>query len=418
MSKLQPVRGTHDIFPEENAKRRALMEQVRVAFSRYGFGEFTPPVFEFSEVFQRTLGDTSDVVTKETYSFEDRGGERITLRPEFTASLARAFISHGLKDRLPLKYYYHGPAFRYERPQKGRLRQFTQFGAEWLGVAEPQADIEIIALAADILAALGLKNKVTLELNTLGDAASRASYRDALVNYLQLYKDALSPESQLRLECNPLRVLDSKDKGDREILVDAPRMDKHFTAEAAQFFARVTDGLNRLGIPFTVNERLVRGLDYYCHTVFEFTSTDLGAQSAVLAGGRYDQLVELMGGPPTPGIGFAAGVERLLMLYENTPAAPRPVVIIPLGEKAEAESYALAHALRAQGFYCELELRGNMAKRMKRADKYNAAAALLLGDDELAKGVITLRDLGKGEQREVPLAAIADALTAMNPGKL
>lgn len=416
--KLQPVRGTYDLLPAQARQRRFVVDSARHIAEIYGFGEIQTPIFEFSDVFHRTLGDTSDVVTKETYTFADRGGESLTLRPELTASVVRAFLSNGLQQDLPCKFFYYGPAFRYERPQKGRFRQFHQFGAELLGVAEPLADIEIIALAWDILGALGLRDRVTLNLNSLGDAASRQTYRDALVAYFSQHEVQLSEDSKMRLHKNPLRILDSKDEGDRKLIAGAPQMADCFSDEAKAFFAEVQAGLTSLGIPFELNPLLVRGLDYYCHTVFEFIGKDLGAQNAVLSGGRYDGLVEMMGGQPTAGIGFGAGLERLELMvdFDNHPAfgkAPRPVALIPLGDMAEKEALVLAQALRNEGIACELGYKGNMQKRMKRANKINAGAAVIIGEDELKKGSVMLKDLYSGQQSEVKLANLVEALKAV-----
>lgn len=413
--KLQPVRGTHDLLSEDCRRFRFIIEQALKIAGRYGYGEIATPVFEFSDVFHRTLGDTSDVVTKETYSFADRGGEQITLRPEFTASIARAFISNSLQDQLPLKFFYSGPAFRYERPQKGRQRQFHQLGAELLGVAEPLGDIETISLAWRILSALGLAGKVKLEINTLGDAESRNNYRNALVGFFHSHEAGLSEDSKKRLERNPLRILDSKDDGDRRLIVDAPRMESYMTQPAKDYFAAVTEGLSSIGIDYIINDRLVRGLDYYNHTVFEFTTDMLGAQGTVLAGGRYDGLIELMGGQATPGIGFAAGIERLVSLVDfdahtEFSAIARPVAIIPLGCAAEKEALILAENLRYQGFYVDLGYKGNLKNRMKKADKAKARIALIIGDDELARGIIVVKDLDDGIQEEVRLDAIAVTL--------
>lgn len=418
MSKsLQPVRGTYDLLPEGSRRRAFILNCARQRSELYGFGEIQTPVFEFSDVFHRTLGDTSDVVTKETYTFADRGGESLTLRPELTASVVRAFISGGLQQDLPCKFFYAGPAFRYERPQKGRFRQFHQFGVELLGVPEPQADVEMIALAWDILGQLGLRDKVQLQLNSLGDAASRESYRAALVEYFSQHQDKLSNDSKVRLEKNPLRILDSKDEGDRKIIAGAPKMVACFSDEARVFFAEVQDGLRALGIPFELNERLVRGLDYYNHTVFEFTGTDLGSQDAVLSGGRYDGLVATMGGQPTAGIGWAAGFERLEMMVDfaaHPQFAPllRPVALVPLGDEAEAQAMILAQSLRAEGLPVELGYKGNMQKRMKRANKVNACAAVILGEEELKKGVVMLKDLDSGQQSEVKIGNLSAALGA------
>ena len=410
MSKLQPVRGTHDILPEESRRTRHVVETAREMAERYGFGEISTPIFEFTDVFKRTLGDTSDVVTKEMYTFEDRGGEELTLRPEYTAGIARAFISGGLRQHAPCKFFGHGPMFRYERPQKGRLRQFHQIDAEIIGVAGPQADIEVIALGADILRALGVLDLTTLELNTLGDVESRGAYRVALVEYFGGHADKLSDDSKVRLEKNPMRILDSKDKGDRVLVEDAPRMSEYMNAASQDFFASVREGLDNLGVTYSLNEKLVRGLDYYTHTAFEFTTTELGSQGAVIAGGRYDGLIETMGGPSTPGIGWAGGIERLSMLTTAGISAPKPVSVIPIGAASENIAMKVAHDLRQAGFVVDMGFAGNPGRRMKRANALDAQAAVMLGEDEIAKGVATIRDLTSGEQREVALAELVAAL--------
>ena len=412
MAKLQPVRGTHDLLPEDAARHRHVIETFRGLALRFGFREIATPIFEFTEVFKRTLGETSDVVTKEMYSFTDRGGEEITLRPEYTAGIARAFISGGLSQNLPLKFFASGPMFRYERPQKGRQRQFHQLDVEILGVAEPLADIEVIALADELLKELGVAGDTTLELNSLGDKDSRTAYRAALVEYFSGHKANLSEDSLLRLERNPLRILDSKDEGDRRIVTCAPEMGDYLNAESADFFAAVQDGLDRLEIAYTLNSRLVRGLDYYTHTAFEFTTRALGAQGAVIAGGRYDGLIETMGGPATPGIGWASGIERLAMLIAEPPAEERLIAVIPTDAEAERDALTLTHSLRKAGFAVDLGYRGNVAKRMKRANKLGARAAVILGETERAAGAVTLRDLDTGEQESVPLPELNDRLVS------
>jgi histidyl-tRNA synthetase len=413
MSKLQPVRGTRDILPDESRRFRQVVETFRGVAENFGFEEISTPIFEFTEVFARTLGETSDIVSKEMYTFQDRGGDSITLRPEYTAGIARAFISGGLAQDLPLRVYGYGPMFRYERPQKGRYRQFHQITAELLGVAEPQADIEIIAMGAELIRRLGVANQVTLELNTLGDTESRHGYRDVLVAYLSGHKRKLSEDSLRRLEANPLRILDSKDEGDREIVKHAPHMSDSLTPASKDFFAQVTEGLDALGIDFVVNERLVRGLDYYCHTAFEFITTALGSQGAVLAGGRYDGLIEQMGGPPTPGIGWGSGIERLAMLIGDPPAPERPIAVVPVGDEAQVPALKIAHELRQAGLAVDMSYKGNLGRRMKRANKVNARAALILGTDELARNVVSLRDLDSGEQAEVPVAELAQRLKSL-----
>ena len=411
MASLKPVRGTHDLLPKEMRAHRRIMDEAREIAERYGFEEMSTPIFESSDVFRRTLGDTSDIVTKEMYTFTTKGGEEITLRPENTAGVARCFISEGLAQSVPLKFFYSGPMFRHERPQKGRQRQFHQIGIETIGVAAPIADIEVIATGARILAELGLKDSTSLQLNTLGDPESRTAYRAALVEYFGKHTAALSTESQERLTRNPLRILDSKNEGDRVIVADAPAFGDYLNDDSRDFFDKVQDGLSALGIPFQLNDRLVRGLDYYTHTAFEFTTTQLGAQDAVMAGGRYDGLIQTMGGPNTAGVGWAAGMERLAMLCGEAPPARRPVALVPLGEDAEARSLPLAEALRASGLRVDVGYSGNLGRRMKRANRLNASVAVLIGDDELAKEVATVRDMDGGDQAEVPLAQLPEWLS-------
>ncbi len=413
MPKLQPVRGTHDLLPADCRRHRRVIESFRAVVERYGFGEIATPIFEFADVFKRTLGETSDVVTKEMYTFTDRGGDEITLRPEYTAGIARAFISGGLSQGLPLKFYGHGPMFRYERPQKGRLRQFHQIGVETLGVAEPVADIETIALGAHILARLGVGDNVRLEINSLGDAESRTAYRRQLVAYLNDYRHQLSEDSRLRLERNPMRILDSKDEGDRRIVAGAPPLSDHLNAASADFFAAVRQGLDEVGVACAINDRLVRGLDYYAHTAFEFITDALGAQGTVLAGGRYDGLIAAMGGPPTPGVGWAAGIERLAMLLADPPPATRPMVVIAVGEAAAGAALGIAQDLRHAGLTVELTYRGNLGKRMKRANKLGGRAAVIIGEDELEAGTATVRDLDSGAQNSVALDGLAAYLAAL-----
>jgi histidyl-tRNA synthetase len=407
MAKIQSVRGTHDIVGPAMAGHRHVVEVALNCAHRYAFADIDTPIFEFTPVFARTMGEGSDVVRKEMYSFTDRGGEDITLRPEFTAGICRAFISGGMQQDLPLKFFAHGPAFRYERPQKGRLRQFHQIDAEILGVEGPGADIEIIALGAEILRELGVLDRCVLELNTLGDPDSRQAYREALVTYFSDHRARLSKDSVDRLARNPLRILDSKDDGDRAIIVEAPLMADYLNPKSQEFFAAVREGLDVLGVAWKLNQRLVRGLDYYTHTAFEFVTDALGAQGAVIAGGRYDGLIGMLGGSATPGIGWAGGIERLAMLAAHPPQPARPIALVPMGAEAEGMALRLCHALRRDGFTVDMGFRGNISRRLKRANKLNARAALILGDDEIAKGVIILRDLDDGAQQEVALDAIA-----------
>jgi histidyl-tRNA synthetase len=403
MRSLQPVRGTQDLLPEAVRRHRRVTETARRIAELYGFGEIATPIFEFTEVFSRPIGETSDIVAKEMYSFIDRGGEEITLRPENTAGVVRAVLSAGLLQSAPLKFFYAGPMFRYERPQKGRFRQFHQIGVELIGVAQPQADIEVIALGNRVLTALGIGDRIVLELNTLGDLASRSAYREALVAYFSRRVSELSDDSRRRLVRNPLRILDSKDESDRRVCVEAPVFADYLTAESRDFFGRVQEGLDRLGIEYCLNSRLVRGLDYYSHTAFEFVTADLGAQGTVIGGGRYDGLFEIMGGAATPGVGWAAGVERLAMLIAEPPSPSRPIALIPVGELGEPAALRLAEELRGAGFPVDLGYSGNLARRLRRANRLGARAAILLGEDELRRSVVALRDLDTGAQTEVPI---------------
>jgi histidyl-tRNA synthetase len=410
LTALQPVRGTRDILPEEMRRHRTVIETARKLAECYGYLEIAVPVFEFTEVFSRTLGETSDIVTKEMYTFAMKEGEQITLRPEATAGIMRAMISGGLSQHLPLKFFFAGPMFRHERPQKGRQRQFHQIDVELLGVAEPLADVEVIALGAHILDALGVLAHTTLELNTLGDPESRAAYRAALVDYFNEHRDQLSEDGGARLARNPLRILDSKDEGDKRLVAEAPVFPDYLNQESRDYFAAVREGLDQLGVAYALDPHLVRGLDYYTHTAFEFTTARLGAQGAVLAGGRYDGLSELMGGPAMPATGWAGGVERLAMLLTDPPEAPRTIAVVPIGAACEAAALKLTQDLRREGFAADLGYSGDLSKRLKRANKLGARAAILLGEDELAEASATLRDLETGEQERVPLDGLAERL--------
>ncbi|MCP1273273.1 histidine--tRNA ligase [Gluconobacter albidus] len=412
MSGLQPPRGTHDLIGDTMRRHHHVVETARRVLRTYGFEEWSTPIFEDTRVFSRTLGETSDVVSKEMYTFEDRGGESITLRPEGTAAICRALVTNGLTQSLPQKVFYHGPMFRYERPQKGRYRQFHQIGAELIGAESPLRDAETIAMAQDILRELGLGDHVTLELNTLGDLASRQAWREALVAYFRDHADALSEESRVRLEANPLRILDSKSEQDRKLLDDAPAFADYLNDESRQFWDTLRSSLQAFGVDFVENPRIVRGLDYYSHTAFEFVTSKLGAQGTVLAGGRYEGLVEQMGGPAIPAIGWAGGIERLAMLLESVPELPAGVALVPMGDEAVLKAASLARALRSAGLRAEIETRGNMKKRMERVVKSGASHAIVLGDEEIAKDVVQLRDLSSREQQEVPFADLVRVLSA------
>ncbi len=425
-NKLQAIRGTHDILPDEFEKFSAVINMARELATLYGFREMATPVFEATEVFSRSMGETSDVVSKEMFTFETRGGESVTLRPEFTAGMARAFISNGMQQNLPLKLFSTGPLFRYERPQKGRQRQFHQVNFEWLGDGSWQADVEIITLAGHLLYYLSGGNGCILHINTLGDKESREKYRDALVSYLTPFAGRLSEDSQRRLAENPLRILDSKDKADREILVNAPVMTDYLSVAAKERFEKICAVLQSkdasLFQEIKIDPALVRGLDYYTDTVFEFVANtgELGAQNTVLAGGRYDGLIEQMGGKATPAIGFAAGVERLLLLMAGgwDSIKDLKIGIFPLFEddmKLAANNYiaAMATELRTRlygikgelktkrEFIVEVLWQGKLSKRLERAAKADFTHALIIGEDEAAKGQFLLKYMATGEQRAI-----------------
>ncbi|MEM1133627.1 MAG: histidine--tRNA ligase [Pseudomonadota bacterium] len=365
------VRGTQDIFGEDQERFGHVVETFEHVRRLYNFRRAELPVIEATGVFARSLGESTDVVSKEMYSFEDRGGDSITLRPEFTAGIARAYLTNGWRQFAPLKLATHGPLFRYERPQKGRYRQFHQIDAEIIGAAEPQADVELLVMADQLLSELGISEGVTLQLNTLGDSASRDAWRDALVAHFTAHKGDLSEDSQDRLERNPLRILDSKDPRDRPVADSAPDIDAFLTDDAGQFFESVTAGLDAAGVVWTRNSRLVRGLDYYRHTAFEFVTDRLGAQGTVLGGGRYDGLIENLGGPHTPAVGWAAGIERLAMLVEDAKAPALDIAVVAENRDREAEAMALTAHYRRAGYATELFASGSPRKRYDRAVKSN-----------------------------------------------
>jgi histidyl-tRNA synthetase len=410
VTELQPVRGTRDLIGEDQRRHQFVIEAARRIAANYGYDEWATPIFEDTRVFSRSLGETSDVVMKEMYTFEDRGGDAVTLRPEGTAAVCRALVSNGLTQSLPQKVFYAGPMFRYDRPQKGRFRQFHQIGLELIGPAEPLADAEVIACAWDVINALGIADDVVLELNTLGDKESRQAYRDALVAYFTQHQAALSQDSLARLDRNPMRILDSKDAGDRNLVAGAPIIAGHLTDAAASFYAAVKCFLTQFGVPYRENPRIVRGLDYYGHTAFEFITPRLGAQDAVGGGGRYDGLVAAMGGPQVPAVGWALGVDRLAMLLREPPPAPATVAVVPVGDSAEATALNVLQTLRHAGIRAEMAYRGNLRRRLERANRIGARAAVILGDDDIARGVAQVKNLATGEQEAVALPEIAARL--------
>lgn len=412
MSNIQALRGTRDILPDEVTVWQHVETTARDILNRAAYREIRPPMFEQTELFARGIGEATDVVGKEMYSFEDRGGRSITLRPEITAGLVRAFISNKLFASGGVQRLWHtGPAFRYERPQKGRQRQFHQLDVEILGSRDPRADVEVIAIANDLLQTLGLK-ALKLDINSVGQGEDRQNYREALVNYLTPYKDELDTDSQDRLTRNPLRILDSKDSRTQEIVKDAPSLLDHLSDDSQRHFDQVQQQLNAINIDFTINPRLVRGLDYYTHTAFEIMSEDLGAQATVCGGGRYDGLVQQLGGPDVPAIGFAIGLERLTILLQQLQTIPTPTLdfyIVSRGEKAEPATTILAQKLRHQRFSVEVDLSGSaFGKQFKRADRSGAIGCLILGDAEAENGTVQLKWLSSGEQLELSQSDLID----------
>ena len=393
------VRGTQDIFGDEQRRFARVVEAFEQVRRLYCFQQVQVPVFESTAVFARSMGETSDVVSKEMYTFPDRGDDLLTLRPEFTAGICRAYITEGWQQYAPLKLTTHGPVFRYERPQKGRYRQFHQIDAEIIGAAEPQADVELLTMADQLLRELGIEG-VTLQLNTLGDAETREAWRAALVAHFEAHRGELSEDSLTRLEKNPMRILDSKDPRDRPIADSAPDIDAYLTDEARAFFEAVTSGLDAAGVAWTRNARLVRGLDYYRHTAFEFVTDRLGAQGTVLAGGRYDGLIGNLGGPETPGVGWAAGIERLGMLAERFDdlSMQARVVVIPVNADSERAATEVAAGLRRYNVETETAFRGNLKKRLQRANASEAKLVVFVEAERWARGELELKVLETGEQ--------------------
>ncbi|WP_165323727.1 histidine--tRNA ligase [Rhizorhabdus phycosphaerae] len=413
MSRIEtprPIRGTQDMLGEQARRFGHVVETFDRIRRLYGFGRVEVPVFEPTAVFARSLGETTDVVSKEMYSFEDRGGDSVTLRPEFTAGICRAYLTEGWQQYAPLKVATHGPLFRYERPQKGRYRQFHQLDAEIIGAGEPQADVELLCLADQLLRELGVADGVTLTLNTLGDGETREAWRSALIAHFEKHRGELSEDSLDRLAKNPLRILDSKDPRDRPIADAAPEIDAYLSAEAGSFFEAVTRGLEAAGVAWTRNARLVRGLDYYRHTAFEFVTDRLGAQGTVLGGGRYDGLIEALGGPPTPAVGWAAGIERLAMLIDEPAAERIDVAVVPMGEAAQALAGRVLADLRRAGLSADMAYKGNMKRRMQKADAAGARFAVIIGEDEVARGEVSLKDMVEQSQRPVAVDALVAAL--------
>ncbi|TNC91454.1 histidine--tRNA ligase [Thalassolituus sp.] len=419
-NKIQAIRGMNDILPAQSPVWQYLEGTVKDLLASYGYDEIRMPIVEQTALFKRSIGEVTDIVEKEMYTFEDRNGDSLTLRPEGTASCVRACEEAGLLYNQTQRLWYTGPMFRHERPQKGRYRQFYQIGVETFGMATPDVDAELILMTARLWQQLGLAEAVTLQLNTLGSNEARARYRDALVDYLSARKDQLDEDSQRRLETNPLRVLDSKNPETQALLADAPELHDYLDDESREDFATLRSILDAAGVKYEINQRLVRGLDYYCKTVFEWVTDKLGAQGTVCAGGRYDGLVEQLGGKATPAVGFAMGVERLILLLETLDVIPQEVMqtvdiyVCGVGEGAAKAALLLSDQLRGEQPWLRIQTHcggGSFKSQMKKADKSGALIALLLGESEIEAGQVTVKDLrGGADQQTLTQAGLSDWL--------
>ncbi|WP_018918135.1 histidine--tRNA ligase [Vreelandella zhanjiangensis] len=418
--KIQAIRGMNDLLPSDSPRWQFFEAKVRHLMHRYGFDEIRTPIVEQTALFARSIGEVTDIVEKEMYTFDDRNGDSLTLRPEGTASCVRAAMEHGLLHNQTQRLWYQGPMFRHERPQKGRYRQFHQVGVETYGFEGPDIDAEVILLSARLWKELGLFEHVTLELNSLGSTEARAAYRDKLVTYFEQHREILDEDSQRRLISNPLRILDSKNPAMADMLNGAPQLMDHLDDASREHFEQLKTMLDAAGIPFVINPRLVRGLDYYCRTVFEWTTSALGSQGTVCAGGRYDGMVEQLGGKPTPAVGFAMGIERLILLLETLNLVPDEalggcdVYLVPMDDSATIAALTLAEQLRSDLPDLRLQLHcggGSFKSRMKKADKSAAPVAILLGETELAEQAVTLKFLRDDrEQQRVSQATLSSAL--------
>ena len=403
MEKLRTVRGVHDLLPDILHKQNLVINEGLKISEKYCYQQIETPIFEFAEVFTKPLGKTSDIVTKENYIFKDRSEDELMLRPEGTSGVVRAFLNAGLTQDIPKRYSYYGPMFRYERPQKGRLRQFKQFGIECIGINNSMADVEVISLGHAFLEKLNILDKINLKINTLGDSETRLRYRKALVDYLNDYKSELSNESIKRLSENPLRILDSKNETDKKILINAPNIIDYLNEVSQERFEKVCSGLSALKIKYQIDKNLVRGLDYYCHTAFEFITSDLGSQGTVLAGGRYDGLAKMLGGVDTAGVGWAAGVDRLSLMINEEFANKPDLVLMAVSENLEPLLMPIMKKLVDKGLKVEILITGNMSKKFKRANKVDASYAIILGEEELSKNIIKLKNLIIGSESLISL---------------
>ncbi len=413
--KLQPVRGTKDLFGDEIKIFNHIVATAKKRSESFGFSELQTPIFEFSEVFERNLGEASDIVSKEVYKFPDRGDNFLTLRPEFTAAIVRSFCSNGeLQQVLPQKFFSYGPIFRYDRPQKGRQRQFHQINFEIFGEDNVFCDVEAILLASTILKDLGVLGNTTLEINSLGDIQTKNQYEVALTEYFTKFKNDLSNDSKNRLEKNPLRILDSKDQQDIDLLLEAPSIYDFFSDYSKKHFDQILNLLNKFDVKYRVNNRLVRGLDYYTSTVFEFVMAFEGSQNTVLAGGRYDSLVEKMSGKKVPAIGFAAGIERLMLLINTKLEKLRPIQVNYISENEKFYAFEIANKLRNSGLIVDFVLDGNFKKQMKRASQNNSRFVVIIGENEMKNGEVMVKDFDNSKEQKLKSELLIHYLEGKN----
>lgn len=402
MTNIQPVRGTKDLFGEAIDNFNLIIEVAKEQSKLFNFEELQTPIFEFSEIFERNLGESSDIISKEVYKFKDRSDHNLTLRPEFTAGIVRALISNGeLSQILPRKFFSFGPIFRYDRPQKGRQRQFNQINFEVFGEDDIYSDVELILLANNILQDLGVIDRVSLQINSLGCENNKLSFELELKNYFTKYKNELSDYSKLRLEQNPLRILDSKEESDRKLFKEAPQIDQFYTYETKIRFEKILKQLDELKIKYLINNQLVRGLDYYSSTVFEFVTESEGSQNAILAGGRYDKLVKQMGGPDISAIGFAGGVERLMLIGEKKPKKDRLITVNYVSENEKPTAFKISNQLRKNGYKVEFHFSGNIKKQLKKSNQNNAYLAIIIGEDEVKSNQLIVKNLEKGLEKKI-----------------
>lgn len=405
---LRAVRGTKDLFGSDIKKFNYIVNLAKKISELYNFKEIITPIFEFSDIFERNLGDTSDVVLKEVYKFKDKSDNYLSLRPEFTAGVVRALLTNSdLRDKLPIKLFSYGSVFRYDRPQKGRQREFNQLNFEYFGNHDYSGDVDLIMMSNEFLESLDLKN-ITLEINSLGSDKSRLMFESSLKEYFTKYKSDLSDDSKIRLEKNIMRILDSKDENDKKLIVDSPKIDKFYTKDDLIFLNNILEKLKFLNIKFKLNNLLVRGLDYYTSTVFEFTTTDLGAQATIMAGGRYDKLVKQMGGNDTPAVGCAAGIERLILLLEKKFEVINPISLVPVGDNEINYCLNLQKILRKNGISCEINYFGKMKKKMDLANKNSSKYVVIVGDDEIKNNELTVKNLDNSMETKVPAESLVE----------